>query len=77
MIKKDKGIITSIQGKKAIAMTKSGEFIRVSLPQGADIGSEVEFSRKPSLSSLIEDIILKIQTTLASATKITRKTKIF
>lgn len=48
MIKKKRGIIINIQDNKAIAMTKNGEFIKVSLPQGADVGSEVEFFRKPN-----------------------------
>ena len=47
MIKKKKGIVINIQGEKAIAMTKNGEFIKVNLPQEVDIGSEIEFYRKP------------------------------
>lgn len=58
MRKKDKGLVTDVQGKKAIVMTKKGEFLRVSLPQGADIGSEIEFSRKPNFLPLVAGIIL-------------------
>jgi len=56
--RKDKGLVTSIQGRKAVVMTKRGEFLKVSLPHGADIGSEIEFSRKPNFLPLVAGIIL-------------------
>ena len=40
-------------------MTKSGEFIKVNISQGVDIGSEIEFSRGVNFLSLFTGIILK------------------
>ena len=66
MIKKKKGIVTSIQGKKAIAMTKDGEFIKVNLPQGVDVGSEIEFYQRSNLLPLNREQAVIILATITA-----------
>ncbi len=57
-MRKKKGLVTHIHGNKAIVMTKNGEFLKVNLPEKADIGSEIEFFTKPNFLPLVAGIII-------------------
>jgi hypothetical protein len=57
-MRKGRGILTDIKGKKGIVLTPRGEFIKVNVPNGADIGSEIEFSNNFSLLPLVAGFIL-------------------
>ncbi|MEW6625116.1 MAG: anti-sigma factor domain-containing protein [Bacillota bacterium] len=53
-----KGILTEVKGKKGIILTPRGEFVQVTVSKGAKIGSEIEFSRKPSVLPLVAGFII-------------------
>lgn len=57
-VRKHKGLVTDIKGKKAIVMTKKGEFLKVNLPPETDIGSEIEFSTRLNFLPLVAGIII-------------------
>lgn len=58
-MRKGKGILVKmLQGNKGIIMTPKGEFIKVKVPEGSDVGKEIEFTKGPSYLPLVAGFIL-------------------